>query len=295
MRTMLFVLVFGALVSLTLDAPRRVATTLLRDAQSVLGAFGADRHEWSDGWADMADVASRAAASVELPPAGKGDTTAGTAEPTPGASAPLGAEAPRPPAVALASPAQRPDIAGTAPGSAPDTIEPIASQTPIPPVPMDLPAEEGLDTGLPETLSVPSSAREVTRAEATDAIALASVGLPPAGKGDTTAGTAEPTPGASAPLGAEVPRPPAVALASPAQRPDIAGTAPGSAPDTIEPVPLQTPIPPVPMDLPAGEGLDTELPETLSGPSSAGDLTRAEVTDAIALYRAARDLLWDLD
>ena len=104
---------------------------------------------------------------------------------------------------------------------------------------------------------------------------------------------AEPGPDTPAPVGAEEPRPPAVAPASPGQRHGIAGTAP--APGPIEPIASQTLVPLVPMDLPAGESDDTGLPETLSEPSSSDEVTKATAADAIALYRSARDILWDLD
>ena len=193
MRSIILILLLGALVSLTLDDPERVAATLLRDARTFIGDLAPGRRDAAtrpdggapradvterlrDGWSGVVGAASEAAVSIGLPRARQDDRSTGMAEPASGATAPVLREEPRRRTVALASPAQRDDIARTAPEPAPGTVEPIASHTAAPLVPMDLPEDESGEAGLPEILPVPSSsgavADEQLQAAAADAIQL---------------------------------------------------------------------------------------------------------------------------
>lgn len=193
MRSIILILLLGALLSLAMDDPERVAATLLDDARTFIDEFasggrnaatrpdvGAARVEvterWSDVWSEVARAASEATASIGLPRTPHADQSTGTAEPASGATAPIPHEEPRRPAVALGSPTNRDEVARTARETTSGHVESIAPYTTMPLVSMDQPEEESGETRLPETLPVPSSSGEVTDAQlqaaAADAIQL---------------------------------------------------------------------------------------------------------------------------
>ena len=161
MKSLILLLLFGVLLSLAMEEPRRVATTLLRDARSFIGEFELDGLDaaigphtrspsaeavgrGSDG-ADEPTAAFPLAASVEFPASREHGAAGaeGAKKPAPGAGAPRAGSL-------LPAAVQR--QSGAAPS--PSAAEPIEAQivTLAQTLGLPAPAHERSDEGLPEIL-----------------------------------------------------------------------------------------------------------------------------------------------